>query len=67
MPLQVIQNIHDLLSYIENEKKVGDNMVVTVLRNELLQSINVNLDSHPSFLPQIKQNDKKKNDCNKEK
>ena len=29
-------------------------MVVTVLRNELLQSINVNLDSNPSFLPQIK-------------
>ena len=49
-----VQNIHELLSYIENEKKVGDNMVVTVLRNGILQSINVKLDSNPAFLPQLK-------------
>jgi S1-C subfamily serine protease len=48
-----VQNIHELLSYIENEK-AGDNMVVTVLRNGILQSINVKLDSNPAFLPQLK-------------
>ena len=49
-----VRNIHELLSYIENERKVGDNMVVTVLRNGILQSINVKLDSNPAFLPQSK-------------
>jgi serine protease Do len=49
-----VKNIHELLSYIENEKKVGDNMVITVLRNGILQSINVKLDSNPAFLPQLK-------------
>jgi S1-C subfamily serine protease len=49
-----VKNIHELLSYIENEKKVGDNMVVTVLRNGIQQSINVKLDSNPAFMPQLK-------------
>ena len=49
-----VRNIHELLSYIENEKKVGDNMVVTVLRNGIEQSINVKLDSNPAFMPQLK-------------
>ena len=51
---QDTRNIHELLSYIENEKKVGNNMVVTVLRNGILQSINVKLDSNPAFMPQLK-------------
>jgi len=49
-----VKNIHELLSYIENEKKVGDNLVVTVLRNGIQQSINVKLDSNPAFMPQLK-------------
>jgi S1-C subfamily serine protease len=49
-----VRNIHELLSYIENEKKVGDNMVATVLRNGIQQSINVKLDSNPAFMPQLK-------------
>jgi S1-C subfamily serine protease len=49
-----VKNIHELLSYIENEKKVGDNMLVTVLRNGIQQSINVKLDSIPAFIPQLK-------------
>jgi S1-C subfamily serine protease len=46
-----IRTIHDILSYVENEKNVGDNMVITVLRNGLLQSINIHLQANPSFLP----------------
>jgi S1-C subfamily serine protease len=49
-----VRNIHELLSYIENEKKVGDNMVVTVLRNGIQQSINFKLDSNPAFMSQLK-------------
>lgn len=39
---------------IENEKKVGDNIVVTVLRNGIEQSINAKLDSNQAFMPQLK-------------
>ena len=46
-----IQNIQDISRYIENEKKIGDTMVVNVLRNGLLQTINVKLDANPAFLP----------------
>jgi S1-C subfamily serine protease len=49
-----IQNIHELLSYIENEKNVGDSMIVTVLRNGLLQSINVKLEANPNVLSTLK-------------
>lgn len=47
-----IQNIQDISGYIENEKEIGDTMVVNVLINGLLQTINVKLDSNPAFLPQ---------------
>ena len=30
-----VRNIHELLRYIENEKKDGNNMVATVLRNAI--------------------------------
>ena len=46
-----VQNIQDISRYIENEKKIGDTMVVNVIRNGLLQTINVKLDSNPAFLP----------------
>jgi S1-C subfamily serine protease len=48
---QDVQNIHEILSYVEDEKNVGDNVVVTVLRNGILQSINMNLQANPNFLP----------------
>lgn len=48
-----IQNIHDILAYIENNKKVGDNILVTVLRNGLLQYNTVKLESNPNYLPQL--------------
>ena len=49
-----VRNIHELLAVLKMRKKVGDNMVVSVLRNGILQSINVNLDSNPAFLPHTK-------------
>jgi serine protease Do len=49
-----IQNIHEISRYIENEKNVGDNMIVTVLRNGILQTINVKLDSNPEFITPLK-------------
>ena len=48
-----IQNIRDISRYIENEKEIGDTMVVSVLRNGLLQTINVKLDSNHAFLPPL--------------
>jgi S1-C subfamily serine protease len=49
-----VNNIQDISKYIENEKRMGDTMVVNVLWNGILQSINVKLDSNPAFLPQLK-------------
>ena len=43
-----IQNIHDVLAYIESKKNVGDNILVTVLRNGIVQFNTVNLDQIPT-------------------
>jgi S1-C subfamily serine protease len=48
-----IQNIHDILSYIESKKNVGDNILVTVLRNGIMQFNTVKLGSNPNYLPQM--------------
>ena len=48
-----IQNIHDVLAYIESKKNVGDNMLVTVLRNGIIQFNTVKLGSNPNYLPQL--------------
>lgn len=48
-----IKSIHDILTYIENEKNVGDNMVITVNRNGILQSINVLLQSNPNYMSSL--------------
>jgi S1-C subfamily serine protease len=48
-----IQNIHDVLAYIESKKNVGDNMLVTVLRNGIVQFNTVKLGSNPNYLPQL--------------
>ena len=46
-----IKNIHEILTYIENEKNVGDDMLITVLRNGILQTINVVLEPNPDYIP----------------
>jgi S1-C subfamily serine protease len=48
-----IQNIHDILAYIEGKKSVGDNILVTVLRNGIIQYNTVKLGSNPNYLPQL--------------
>ena len=45
-----IQNTHDILAYIESKKDVGDNMLVTVLRNGIAQFNTVNLGSNSQLL-----------------
>ena len=47
-----IQNIHDILAYIESKKNVGDNILVTVLRNGIIQFNTVKLGSNPNYLSQ---------------
>ncbi|HXS60227.1 MAG TPA: trypsin-like peptidase domain-containing protein, partial [Candidatus Sulfopaludibacter sp.] len=47
-----IQNINDMSSYIENKKNIGDDMLVTLLRNGIIQLIHVHLGPNPNyFLP----------------
>jgi S1-C subfamily serine protease len=46
-----VHNIQDISRYIENEKKVGDTIVVDVLRNRIMQTMNVKLGSNLAFLP----------------
>src|SRR6476469_5590025 len=48
-----IQNIHDVLAYIESKKNVGDNVLVTVLRNGIIQFNTVKLGSNPNYLPEL--------------
>ena len=48
-----ILNIHDILSYIESKKNVGDSILVTVLRDDIIQFNTVKLDSNPNYLPQM--------------
>lgn len=48
-----VQDIHEILSYIEDEKNVGDNLVITVLRNGILQTINVVLEANPNYVPSL--------------
>ncbi len=48
------QNFHDILAYIESNKNVGDNVLVTVLRNGLLQYNTVKLEANPIYLPHVK-------------
>ena len=43
----------DILAYIESKKNVGDNILVTVLRNGIIQFNTVKLGSNPNYLPQI--------------
>jgi hypothetical protein len=47
------QNIHAILAYIEIKKNVGDSILVTVLRDGIIQFITVKLGSNPNYLPQI--------------
>lgn len=49
-----IRSIHDILTYIENEKNVGDNMVINVLRNGILQSINILLQANPNYVSTLR-------------
>lgn len=49
-----VKNIHEILSYIEDNKNVGDNLIVTVLRNGILQTINVVLEANPNYIPSSK-------------
>jgi S1-C subfamily serine protease len=47
-----IQNSQDMSGYIENNKNIGDDMLVTLLRNGILQLIHVRLEANPNyFLP----------------
>jgi S1-C subfamily serine protease len=47
-----VQNIQDMSGYIENNKNIGDDMLVTLLRNGILQLIHVRLEANPNyFLP----------------
>jgi S1-C subfamily serine protease len=48
-----IQNIHDILAYIEGKKNAGDNILVTVLRNGTIHYNTVKLESNPDYLPQL--------------
>ena len=41
-----IQNIHDILAYIESKKNVGDSILVTVLRDGIIQFNTVKLGSN---------------------
>lgn len=47
-------NFHDILAYIESNKNVGDSMLVTVLRNGLLQYNTVKLEANLIYLPHLK-------------
>ena len=40
--------------YIENNKNIGDNMSVTLLRNGIIQLINVRIDANPNYLLALK-------------
>ena len=47
-----IQNIQDMSGYIEGKKNIGDSIKVTLLRNGVIQLINVRLEANPNyFLP----------------
>ncbi|MGN6708386.1 MAG: hypothetical protein ACTHKF_03465 [Candidatus Nitrosocosmicus sp.] len=48
-----IQNIHDILAYSEGKKNVGDNILVTVLQNGIVQYNTVKLRSNPNYFPQL--------------
>ncbi len=41
-------------AYIESKKNVGDNVLVTVLRNGLIQYNTVKLESNPDYLSPLK-------------
>ncbi|MGN6708462.1 MAG: PDZ domain-containing protein, partial [Candidatus Nitrosocosmicus sp.] len=44
-----IQNSQDLSGYIENKKSIGDDMLVTLLRNGIIQLIHVKLEANPNY------------------
>ena len=48
-----IQNIHDILAYIESKKNVGDSILVTVLRDGIIQFNTVKLGSNLNYLTQM--------------
>jgi S1-C subfamily serine protease len=49
-----IQNIQDLSNYIENKKNIGDDMLVTLLRNGIMQLIHVRLEANPNYFLPVK-------------
>lgn len=48
-----IQNIHDILAYIESKKNVGNNILMIVLRNGNIQFSTVRLGSNSNYLPYL--------------
>jgi len=48
-----IQNIHDIVAYIESKKNIGDKVVLTVLRNGIIQYNTIKLISNPNYLLQL--------------
>ncbi len=49
-----IKNIQDVSGYIENKKNIGDDMLVTLLRNGILQLIHVRLEANPNYVLPLK-------------
>ncbi len=49
-----IQNIQEISNYIENKKNIGDDMLVTLLRNGIIQLIHVKLEANPNYFLPIK-------------
>jgi S1-C subfamily serine protease len=42
-----IRNVHDFLSYIENNKKTGDKIVISVYKNKVIASLSATLGERP--------------------
>jgi S1-C subfamily serine protease len=42
-----IRNVHDLLSYIENNKKTGEKIVISVYKNKEITNLNATLGERP--------------------
>ncbi len=49
-----MKNIQEISNYIEDKKNIGDNMLVTLLRNGIIQSIHVRLEANPNYFLPIK-------------
>jgi S1-C subfamily serine protease len=44
---QTVGKVDDILVYLQREKQVGDNLILTVLRDGKIQNVNVTLDVRP--------------------